>query len=235
VVILLDFESSRLCDAPWAEFERYPKHVKELPLQRVMEGLFSKALIIVNGVIIPRVPGGDPLAGFHLAPHTLRFADVKTAYGTQGQTLTCTLASLASNGARGAASVDNSTGSLFFIDIGILFQITPGGTVAAPNLAVILGAGTVDDDGSPTYPDGYGGTDAGVTLDSPTNLRPVGVVQAPTANVGKRGGPWSLGAVFGGILPERWGVVVLNQTGGALHATEGNHLKLWQGIYHTVT
>jgi hypothetical protein len=40
----------------------------------------------------------------------------------------------------------------------------------------------------------------------------------------------SVAAAFGGVLPERWGIIVENKTGGALDSTEGNHAKLWQGV-----
>jgi hypothetical protein len=40
----------------------------------------------------------------------------------------------------------------------------------------------------------------------------------------------SVASVFGGVLPERWGIVVVNQSGGAFDTTVANHLKFFQGI-----
>jgi len=94
--------------------------------------------------------------------------------------------------------------------------------------------GTVDT-GTPLYPDAVTGTDANITMNDPTQLQLLGTIYAPTAGgLTWKGGPWSVAQKFGGVLPEKWGIVVRNFTGFALTATEGDHKKLYQGTYATV-
>ena len=50
-----------------------------------------------------------------------------------------------------------------------------------------------------------------------------------------KGGPWSFAALYGGKMPEKWGVVVINDCGAALSATPADHVIEYQGIYATVT
>lgn len=157
-------------------------------------------------------------------------SNLKQAYGTQGQTITCTLASLATGSAREATAVDN-TSNLFLDALVAVTVKLQAGTPGSDKAVYVYAAGTVD--GS-TWPDALTGSDAGVTLNSPTQLRLLGIIAAPTASATFKGGPWSVAAVFGGILPEKWSIVVLNKTNIALSATEGDHAKLYQGGYATV-
>ena len=39
---------------------------------------------------------------------------------------------------------------------------------------------------------------------------------------------------FGGRLPEKWGIVVVNDSGTALSATGSDHAVTYQGVYATV-
>ena len=86
------------------------------------------------------------------------------------------------------------------------------------------------------YTDNASGSDAGVTLRDPTNLRGPFVIAAPTAGaLTYKGVIGSVAQYFGGILPVKWGIVVENQTGLAFDSTEGNHAYKYRGVYATGT
>lgn len=162
-------------------------------------------------------------------------ANVKLAYGTEAQAITCTLASLASSATAGreATAIDNT--SNLWIDALVAVKIKlQSGTPANDKAVYVYVAATVDA-ATPTWPDAITGSDAAITFNSPLNLRVLGVIQAPTSAGTFIGGPWSVAAVFGGMLPEKWTIAVRNYTGCTFDATEGNHKKVYQGVYATVT
>lgn len=154
-------------------------------------------------------------------------SSIKTEYGTNGQTFTCTMASLANNGARQSTSVSNTTD--LFVDVLVMLKVKTGasGTTSTGVVNVYV-FGSVD--AGTTHTEGAGTTDAAITLTAPTNARFIGLVNAVANATTYVGGPFSVAAAFNGALPEKWGIIVENKTGGALDATEGNHAKLWQGV-----
>jgi len=156
-------------------------------------------------------------------------SDIKTAFAA-GSTLTCTLASLTTGSSRESTVIDNSTNK--YLDALVMLKVKFANTAVGTDPWVyVYGYGTVD--GGTTYPDNVTGTDAAITLDNPVNLKLLGAVSA-AQNVTNIGGPWSMASLFGGILPEKWGIVVKNSSNITLTGTEGDHAKLWQGIYNTV-
>lgn len=161
-------------------------------------------------------------------------ANVLEAFGTNGQTFTCTLLSLASAAARESTVVDNT--SNLYLDALVMLKVkTHASSAPTGDKAVYVYAyGTVDN--GTTYPDAVTGSDAGITLNSPGNLRLLGAVFCAAAATTYKGGPWSVASVFGGVLPAKWGIVVQNSTGFSLSAgAEGDFAKLWQGVYTSVT
>jgi hypothetical protein len=153
-------------------------------------------------------------------------ADLLTKYGTGGQDLSITLESLASGSAREGASVSNATD--LFVDVLISACMLLGsGSPAGDKAVYVYAYGSVD--GS-VYTDGATGADAAITPTSPTNLRLVGVISAPTASTAYYGGPWSLAAAFGGSVPQTWGIVILNSTGVALSASSETSYVKYQGV-----
>jgi hypothetical protein len=158
-------------------------------------------------------------------------ADLKAKYGADGQAIACSLASLGSSATAGRASaaIDNSTN--LFLDALVFLQVRTGSGAIGNDKAVYVYAwGIVDATAGPTYPDAVTGSDAAVTLNDPTQLPLLGVVFCPAATTTYKAGPWSVASCFGGVLPQKWGIVVRNYTGIALSATEGDHKKLYQGI-----
>jgi hypothetical protein len=47
--------------------------------------------------------------------------------------------------------------------------------------------------------------------------------------------PFSIAALFGGVVPLKWGLFVTHSTGVNLNATAGNHWFHWTGIKYTNT
>lgn len=154
-------------------------------------------------------------------------SDLLTKYGSSNQALTLTIASLANNGARESTVVDNSSNK--FIDALVQLKIkSPAASTSSNGTVEVYAYGTAD--GGTTYGDGATGSDAGITLTSPPNLRLIGIINVVANGVTYKSNPMSVAAAFGGILCEKWGIVIVNKTGGTLDATGGNHSAFYQGV-----
>jgi hypothetical protein len=92
------------------------------------------------------------------------------------------------------------------------------GTIAGDKCVYVYGYGSID--GS-NYSEAVTGSDAGYTIDAPTGLSLLGVIPFAAQSLTRRSRPLSVAAGFGGILPLKWGIVVVNNTGIAL-AGSGN-------------
>lgn len=149
---------------------------------------------------------------------------IKALYGTGNQAIACTITALANNGARSSAAIDNT--ATLYLDALVQLKVKTGASGTTTTGAVYVYAyGTAD--GGTTYPEGCG-TDTGVTLTSPPNLRLIGVVNAVANATTYNSEPMSVAAAFGGVLPDHWGIVVENKTGGALDAAVGS--AWYQGV-----
>jgi hypothetical protein len=162
-------------------------------------------------------------------------ANVKTAYGSSGQTITITLTSLADSSTAGQQSTSVSNTSDLFLDVLIQGKIKPqnSGSISSPSAVIVYAYGSAD--GGSDWPDTVTGSDGAITLNNPTQLRVLGSIYVATINVQYKGGPWSLAALYGGRMPEKWGIVVVNDCGTALSGTAGDHVFEYQGVYATVT
>ena len=157
-------------------------------------------------------------------------ANIKSAYGTGGQTITCTLASLANSSARASTAIDNSTN--LWLDALVFVSVKTGASgVSSLGTVFVYAYGTAN--GGTTYTEGASGTDGALTMANPTNLKLLGVINVSAPATTYQSGPFSVAAAFGGVLPDHWGIVIQNNSGAALDATEGNHLKVYQGVYAT--
>lgn len=155
-------------------------------------------------------------------------ADITAKYGTSNQTITVTLASLTNNSTRASTYIDNS--SNLFLDALVFLNIKTGASgTSSTGYVNIFAYGTSD--GGSNYTENATGSDAAITLVSPTNLKLIGIINCVSNATTYKSGPLSVASAFSGVLPERWGIVVENKTGGTLDATEGNHLKIYQGVY----
>lgn len=144
------------------------------------------------------------------------------------QTITITLASLANNGQRSSAAVDNSTN----LDLDELVQVIiatgSSGFVAGGYVNIYAYASA---DGGTSYPEGAG-TDTGVTLTSPPNVKLIGRINTPANLTTYKSEPMSVAVAFGGTMPTKWGIIVENKGGGAFAST-GNS-AFYAGMQATV-
>ncbi|SRR6266446_7455493 len=159
---------------------------------------------------------------------------IKTQYGTEAQGITITLASLAASTVgvgRESTAVSNITD--VYLDVLVTIRIKTGASTPTSDKKVYIYAyGTVDS-ATPIWPDIVTGTDAGITLNNAgvTQLKLIGVIEATVSTTTYTTNPMSIAQAFGGILPEKWGIVIINSTGQTFDATEGNFKKIFQGIY----
>lgn len=163
--------------------------------------------------------------------------DVKTQYASAA-TITCTLASLASNtnllDGRGSNWVDNSSNK--YLDAFLSGKITTG---TSPTDARQIEVYVVGIQGDSTYPDVFDGTDNAVNITSAgiknAICRLVAVIATNnTSNRTYPFGPVALAGLFGGALPKSWGVFVVHNTGAALNSTGSNHALEYVGVYENV-
>ncbi len=157
-------------------------------------------------------------------------SSVKRTFGSAGQAITITLASLTTGSARASTVVDNTTN--LFLDALVQVQTKTGTGPAVPNIINVYAYATVD--GGTTYSDGATGSDAGITLTAPPNAVLIGSINVPAASTSYKSGPMSVAAGFGGVLPAKWGIIIENQSGTTLSATGGDHIVQYQGAYVTV-
>ena len=154
---------------------------------------------------------------------------IKTLYGTANQAITCTVTSLANatgsfGAGRASTAVDNTTN--LFLDALVFGQVKTSSLALANDKAVYVYAyGTAD---GTTYTEGITGTDAAFTATNPPNVRLIGVINAVVSSTTYDAGPWSVAAAFGGLLPEKWGIYVVNFTGQTLDASVGSFW--YQGV-----
>lgn len=143
-------------------------------------------------------------------------ADIKIKYGPNNQSITITLASLADD-AKVVSNEINNLSNLFF-DALIQLKIKTGPSgVSASGVIRVFAIGTSD--GGTSYPG------------SPNNeLLPIGIFNANANAITFISPIMSLANAFGGKLPEKWKIVIKNDSGSALDSTEGNHVKFYQGV-----
>lgn len=142
-------------------------------------------------------------------------------------TMTMTLASLATASARQSTMVANSSNRLGAV---VYLRIKSGGSAptAGTTYDVYLLRG--DDASSSTFrTDNAGASDAAITIENAALLGSI-VLTATTAK--NFYGEWDT-APLGPLGPE-WGIAVLNRSGQALSATEGDHLKEFVTYYDEV-
>lgn len=149
----------------------------------------------------------------------------REGYGASDQAVVIALNSLADGSARESDAVDNTADR--FQDVLVAGKIKTG---AAPDQyggdVIVYAYGSVD--GGSTYTGGASGSDGAFSAE--ITLRIIDDVPVTNTSAAERlWGPVSVAGAFGGVLPDRWGIVVENQTGDAL-AASGNS-AWYQGVY----
>ena len=148
--------------------------------------------------------------------------DIKLQYGSPAD-FTITLGSLASSGTlvagRESTVLDNTTNE--FLDALVSGYIKAGTTPTAGNIEVWVYA-QLDD--TPTYPDVLDGTDSDETCTSRDVMfagmkLAAKIVTTTTTDFVYPIAPFSVAALFGGVMPRRWGVFVTHVMVAALNAS----------------
>jgi hypothetical protein len=150
---------------------------------------------------------------------------LKPVYSGAASAFTWTLASLASGSYRQNTAVDNSTN--LYDEIIVNGKIKTGSSGVSATGTVSIYAYAYD--GS-NYSKGASGTDGSFTPDNAANLVPVCTIAA-VSNATTYFFDFQLVAGSGWImLPQKWGLIILNSSGATFDATGGNFLAEWQGI-----
>jgi hypothetical protein len=155
------------------------------------------------------------------------------AYGTRAA-LTMTLAALASDtnlvAGRASTAVDNTTELAVDYILGGKITLNATTPTAARQIEVWV-YGQYD---GTEYSGGATGTDANLTPDDKSVMKLALII--PTVATAAKAYRWNVGSVaalFGGVVPEKWGVYVVQNTGQALHATAGNHEVYATPVHYT--
>lgn len=151
------------------------------------------------------------------------------AYGTRN-TITFSPASLGNGSYRESNEVDNS--SNLYVDALVTGKLTTGTSPTNNGTVTVFvwgGDSTIRGGGNVT------GADAALTpAGEDKQMRIAAVIVNDATSNHTYEFAFTVAQLFGGILPKKWGVVVLNSSGVALNATAGNHDLAYQGVTYTV-
>lgn len=164
-------------------------------------------------------------------------ADIKEKFGT-ATAFTKTNANLATSATAGWMSnaIDNS--SNLYEDALVTIELAAVNTAPANSKAIFLYAFAVVDTAGSAYtssgsatPNGSEGTltFSDVTANSiPMPL--LGIIPYPTQNIALNGGPFSVAKCFGGVLPPKWGVAMINHSGMTLNVTNIKYIEQYNTV-----
>jgi hypothetical protein len=156
-------------------------------------------------------------------------ATIKSAYGANGQAITCSFAGITNTSQQQSTVVDNTANLFLDALVQVKVKTNAAGT-SATGFVVIYAYGTAD--GGTDYGDTVTGTDGPVTLTIPPNLKVLGIINAVANASIYVSNPLSVAAAFGGKLPDHWGIVVENQSGATLDGSVGS--SWYQGIQASI-
>lgn len=149
---------------------------------------------------------------------------LKTTFGT-ATAFTKTNANLSASVTAGWKSnaIDNSTTRALDALVGVelaAVNTAPAGT----KTLYIYAYGLIEGSAYTSTGDGtIDGTEGTVTFPSVTTLpvvcKLIGTIPYPVQNKAINGGPFSVAAAFGGILPDKWGIAMVNDMGQTLSVT----------------
>jgi len=158
---------------------------------------------------------------------------------TGSATITISPASLATSSTRtaGVESDVVSNISTKYVDVLVSGKITTGTSPTVSKQIDIWVYAPISDDlsSSVSYPDVLDGTGSAETITS-ENVRNAAMRPAATIVVDSISdrtypvAPFSVAALFGGVMPPRWGLFIAHDTGVNLNSTSGNHAFSFIGV-----
>lgn len=139
---------------------------------------------------------------------------------------------------RESTEIDNSTNK--YVDALVEGKVTVGSTITANTNIQIWVYASFHTVMSTVAIDTLDGTDSDETIVS-AGVRGSGMrlganidVDTTTANQTYWFAPFSVAQLFGGNMPEQWGIFVTHNTGSALNSTSGNHEFSYTGVKYDV-
>lgn len=154
-------------------------------------------------------------------------AVTKVTYGAEQTLVVTALHSLASSATAGwqSAAVDNTTD--LYLEVMVYFVLDFAATAPANSKGVYAfaysGIGA-------SYTNPASGTEGTITLPDVTanalSLRPLGFIPYVTSDEVVESPHFSVAQAFGGVMPQKWGVALMNHSGAAL-AASGNTAKYY--------
>ena len=154
----------------------------------------------------------------------------KQLLGNSNQTITITGGSLAANGQRSSAAIDDTTGLYSGANL-VVYAQAPASALTASPVVNIYVYGSANN--GTNYPEGCG-TDTSVTLASTTNLISIRPLNTPVAGTVYYSNPLPISSIFTDGIPSKWGIVLENKASAtiALGATCGAYFEgmLNQGV-----
>lgn len=150
---------------------------------------------------------------------------VEISYAAKA-TITVTLTSLANGSARESTAIDNTSNK--YLDA--IVRVLTNGQASGTGLMDVYVYAALGDAAS--YTDGATGSDAAFTAANRRNAKYLDSIQM-NAGTAVQAVLRSVASVFGGLLPEEWGLIFINSSGAALSATGGDHVIEYQGIEAT--
>jgi hypothetical protein len=156
--------------------------------------------------------------------------DGKLVYAASAS-VTITVGTLAASTTVGRESLAVDNGTNLYKDIYVTVGFNLNGTIAGGLGIVVYAAGMED---GTHYDRPATGADAAITLVFPTNLKWLGRIELPA---GANGGAtmyyntFPLAWKFGGIVPRKWNIALINDSGIA--ATAGSTIT-YTGVYDNI-
>lgn len=152
------------------------------------------------------------------------------AYGAGDNAFTISLDAIQNTATWYSTAVVNS-GATIYLDALVIASCYVATNPSSDRAVNFYAYGSVDGSGTQLTA-GVSTTAGRLTGDGVKNAKLIGVLDMTGAN-SRIGGPWSVAAAFGGILPQVWGIIAENRTGTFLY-TDGN-AATWQGIFAQYT
>lgn len=133
-------------------------------------------------------------------------------------TFALTLASLAAASSRESSAISALVGGTSYDDFMIRIALGSSQSTTAADKSIYIWF-SASADGT-VYDSPATGADAAITIGTNHNLKGPFTVSIPAGAVTYNVSIPSVAQFFGGIIPEKWNIIVENQTNGALSATE---------------
>lgn len=156
-------------------------------------------------------------------------AEIRTKYGPPQETIHIALNSLADDGYRESNVIDNTEDRFLDALVQVRVNVTAGAPAGDKNCLIYAygsAGGGAPYSGSATGQNAAFGGQAGQLI---SNCHLLGIVTLDAADEIFTSDCFSVASAFGGVLPEDWGIIVMNQSGQVL-ADSGNK-AFYQGVF----